>query len=419
MADQSTTKKEKRQKASQVDQSSKLYGIASAEISARYILLGFLSYFSAELGASYSQQSIIVSVRNVGRSFLQGFWGTKSDKYGRRLFLVLGYMTMGLTSILYIQIRSVSLFLVIVAIQMTVGSAAMPAFDSTVGDVVVPSKRGAFFGKVTSIGSLIAVFAILITGLLMDQQTATGPDRFNLPFLIGGICFLGAAMFSISLKETLKQKTSRKGPRLLTILQDDPDYRRLVVVTGVFTFAMSLAWPLFAFILKDVVFATGFQVSMMWAVSTVVTAITTRYSGRLSDRIGRKPLLVSGRMVICLVPFLYALTSKIPSWHLLVIAEIISGISVGFGLTALQIMSLDLAPVDQRAAYSGAIMSVSGITAFVGSLFAGILTMFFETQMGHIDALIFMLYIGALMCFLASIGFLFVKETAPSKIQSS
>ena len=132
--------------------------------------MGFLSYFSAELGAGYSQQSLIVSIRNVGRSFLQGFWGSKSDKYGRRPFLALGFITLGLTSIIYTQIRSVSLFLAFVAIQMLVGSAVQPVFDSTVSDVVTPSQRGAFYGKVTSIGSFLAVFILLYAGVLMDKQ---------------------------------------------------------------------------------------------------------------------------------------------------------------------------------------------------------------------------------------------------------
>jgi len=324
---------------------------------------------------------------------------------------------MGLNLLLYTQIRSIPLFLALVAIQMTVGSAAMPAFDSTMGDVIVASKRGAFIGKVTSVGSFVAVIILLLAGWLMDLQNASGPDRFILPFLIGATCYFCAMMLSLSLKETMQQKVSTKGPRMIDILKNDPDYRRLVLINGIFFFAMSLVWPLFAFVLKDVVHATGSQVSMIWAASTVTSAVTTRFCGGLSDKIGRKPLVVVGRIILCLVPFLYALTSINPTWLLILLAEFVSGLSVGLGWTVLRIVSLDMAPSEQKAAYSGAIMSVTGITSFVGSLGAGMVTQLLELQMGHIGALIFMLYVGALLRFFAGLGFLFIKETAPSKTQ--
>ncbi len=415
-AGQTTTERATIQSSSRVEQSGKIYAISSGNTSARYILMGFLSYFSAELGTSYAQQSIVVSVRNVGRSFLQGFWGNQSDKHGRRIFLVLGYFTMGLTLLLFTQIRSVPLFIALVAIQMTVGSAAMPAFDSTMGDVVAPSKRGAFLGKVTSVGSLVAVVVLLLAGWLMDWQAATGPDRFTLPFLVGAICLFSAAMMSISLKETLQHKTSTKGPNQLDILKKHSAYRRLVLINGLFFFAMSLAWPLFAFVMKDIVHATGSQISMIWAIITITAAISTRYGGILSDRVGRKPLVIIGRVILCLVPLLYGLTSIYPTWVLLLLAEFISGISVGLGMTVVRIMSLDLAPPDQKAAFSGVIMSVTGITSFFGSLIAGVATQILEVNMGHINALVFMLYVGAILRLVTSFGFLFVKETAPNKI---
>ena len=126
--------------------------------------------------------------------------------------------------------------------------------------------------------------------------------------------------------------------------------------------------------------------------------------------------MIIGRVILCLVPLLYGLTSIYPTWVLLLLAEFISGISVGLGMTVVRIMSLDLAPPDQKAAFSGVIMSVTGITSFFGSFIAGVITQILEVNMGHINALVFMLYVGAILRLITAFGFIFVKETAPNKI---
>ena len=71
---------------------SKLYGISIFGVTGQRIGTSFISFLSVELGATYTQQSLVSSIRSLGNSVLQSFWGSKSDKHGRKPFLILGYV---------------------------------------------------------------------------------------------------------------------------------------------------------------------------------------------------------------------------------------------------------------------------------------------------------------------------------------
>src|SRR3990170_2038597 len=56
----------------------------------------------------------------------------------------------------------------------------------------------------------------------------------------------------------------------------------------------------------------------------VVKALANLFAGRLSDRVGRKPILVAGWLVGLPVPFLLMLA---PSWSWIVLANVLLGIN--------------------------------------------------------------------------------------------
>lgn len=82
----------------------------------------------------------------------------------------------------------------------------------------------------------------------------------------------------------------------------------------------------------------------------IVKALANLFAGRLSDRIGRKPILIAGWLVALPVPFLIIFA---PSWNWIVAANVLLGINQGLCWSTTVIMKIDLVGPKQRGLAMG------------------------------------------------------------------
>jgi MFS family permease len=82
----------------------------------------------------------------------------------------------------------------------------------------------------------------------------------------------------------------------------------------------------------------------------VTKALTNYVAGRLSDRLGRKPVLLAGWLVAAPVPFLLMWA---PSWSWILFANALLGISQGLTWSTTVIMKIDLAGAKNRGLAMG------------------------------------------------------------------
>ena len=83
----------------------------------------------------------------------------------------------------------------------------------------------------------------------------------------------------------------------------------------------------------------------------VTKALTNYLAGRLSDRVGRKHVLVAGWLVAVPVPFLLMWA---PTWTWILVANVLLGISQGLTWSTTVIMKIDLVGPDAARARDGA-----------------------------------------------------------------
>src|SRR5215472_19154015 len=82
----------------------------------------------------------------------------------------------------------------------------------------------------------------------------------------------------------------------------------------------------------------------------VTKALTNYLAGRLSDRLGRKRVLVAGWLVAAPVPFLLIWA---PSWAWVLGANALLGVSQGLSWSTTVIMKIDLAGPEKRGLAMG------------------------------------------------------------------
>lgn len=127
-------------------------------------------------------------------------------------------------------------------------------------------------------------------------------------------------------------------------------------------------------------------------------------AGRLSERMGRKKVLLLGWLSAVPIPFmiLYA-----PSWGWIVAATVLLGVNQGFTWSMTQTSKLDLTRPDQR----GLTIGLNEFAGYVGVAIAGIVTGYMATAFGARQGL---LIFGLIVIVLAIVLTLFwVKDTLP------
>lgn len=98
----------------------------------------------------------------------------------------------------------------------------------------------------------------------------------------------------------------------------------------------------------------------------VTKALTNYLAGRLSDRVGRKPVLIGGWLLATPVPFMLMWA---PSWSFVLLANVLLGISQGLTWSTTVVMKIDLAGPKQRGLAMGW-NEFAGYLALAGSALA-------------------------------------------------
>lgn len=127
-------------------------------------------------------------------------------------------------------------------------------------------------------------------------------------------------------------------------------------------------------------------------------------AGRLSERIGRKHVLMLGWVIALPIPVMiwYA-----PSWNWVVAATVLLGVNQGLTWSMTQTAKLDITRLEER----GLTLGLNEFSGYVGVALAGILTAYMATAFGARQGLlIFGLTIIALALVLTQ---LWVKDTLP------
>ena len=394
-----------------------LLGITSllTDISSEMVYPILPIYLVTRLGVSPAILGLIEGVAESLASLLKVFSGFFSDKTGqRRPFAILGYASSTIGKfLLYISNSWLYVFAGRAVDRIGKGIRTAPR-DALIAESSQESKRGSAFGLHramdtlgATIGVLWAYFLIVHysgnTGSLQELNRWAGRDEFKNIFLFSLIpASLGVAVLFL-VRE--KRKTVDVLRRQLKFRWSSLDRRLKLFLIFSFIFTLGNSSNQFLLLRAQNLGAALPKIILFYLFYNIIHAAVSYPAARLSDRLGRKKVLVSGYVFYALVYLGFALTKSVNNlWFLFGLYGLYSGFTEGVE----KALVVDIAPANLRGTAIGLHATLVGAGLLPASLLAGILWKFWGAQAAF--------GFGSIMGMLASVGLWFILAPQPPEL---
>jgi MFS transporter, DHA1 family, multidrug resistance protein len=303
-------------------------------------------------------------------TFAAPFVGMLADRYGRRpiiLFSLAGYI---LAFSGYLFATSAWLLILLRGLAGLFTAGLLPAMMSIVGDLAPENRRARWIGIVNGGAAVGWILGPILGGLLYDRYGYVVP--FVTSILMAGLALLLAALL---IPETHKPAARPSQPSLawkrgLLALPA----RRTLLLLMLITFGVMFAWafiePQFMFYAYDDLSWSSSQLGLVMSAFGVAFMIGEFALGGLSDRLGRKPVLVLG-LALFTAQFVGLVIFQDATW--IVISFILAGLGNALYDPPLSALILDITPPEQTAS----IIGLKGTAGSLGNLLGPALVVLF------------------------------------------
>ena len=331
-------------------------------------------FLATTLGASALAIGMIEGLAESMSSLLKLFAGYLSDRLGKRkLLVVAGYSLASLVRPMLAFAQTWQQVLGIrIADRVGKGFRTAPR-DAMIADTVQVEQRGIAFGfhrAMDHCGAVIGpILGYLLVILFVVNRNSPTNAEFSRIFLVASIPALLAVLVAIFfMRESPVQRHEGTEIPKLSLRGFDSNFKRFLLVLALFTLSNSSD----SFLILRAIDAgvSVVLVPLLWAAHHGMKVLSSLYGGDLSDRLGRKRLIVSGWVLYAAVyaGFAFA-THSISLWVLFLIYGIYFGLVEG----AEKALVADLVRPEQRGTAYGLYNLAFGVTVFPASLLMGMI----------------------------------------------
>lgn len=334
---------------------------------------------------------LIEGVADTVSNLLKLWAGRHSDLYGRRRkpYVIFGYL---LSNLVRPLIGFSGSWTTVLAIRVTdrIGKGVRTApRDALIGDAIVPGIAGRAYGLTRALDHAGAVLGALAAAAIVSWGTA----RLDIVIALSAIPgLLAVGLFTVGIKEPQRAHVIATERAPLRWSRLSPISRRYLTVMACFTLGK---------IPETFLLLRGFELGMsvvalllLWAALHVVKAVIAEQAGRHTDRIGRRPLILTGWMVYAITLFALAfVTEPLMLWGWSLVLGFYFGLTEG----AERALVLDLAAPEERGTAFGWFHMLMGLAAIPAGLLIGGLWSFLGVKIAFIAS--------AFMTALATAGF--------------
>jgi MFS family permease len=337
------------------------------------MVINILPLFLANvLGVQTSIIGLIEGLAEATASILKLFSGWLSDKLGGRKWLaVVGYALSALSKPFFYIANTWEL---IAGVRWTdrVGKGIRTApRDALVADSVTKETRGLAFGfhrAMDTAGAMLGIIiAVLVVWLAQKNTLDLSKSTFQTVVLISLLpAFLAVISLAFGAKD-VPIKGQRAAPKFSLRGMGKP-FMAFLVIVGLFTLGNSS--DAFLVLRAQNLGVTVTGILIMLAMFNLIYALISTPAGSLSDRIGRRRLIIGGWLVYAAIYMGFAFAQA--AWQVWAL-YVVYGLYYGMAYGTANALVADLVPEHLRGTAYGTYNAIIGILAFPASFIAGLL----------------------------------------------
>jgi MFS family permease len=337
------------------------------------MVLNLLPLFLANvLGARTSIIGLIEGIAETTSSLLKAYSGWLSDRLRARKWLtVSGYTLSALAKpLLYFATSWAGVLAIRFADRVGKGIRTAPR-DALIADSVSARRRGLAFGihrAGDTFGAMTGMIIALVVVLAMQSDALTlSRETFQSLVLIS---IIPAALAVIALIAIAREVPFRPGAEAtrLTLGALGPQYRYFLLIIVIFALGNSADAFLVLRAQERGLSVPG--ILGMLITFNLVYAVFSGPAGGLSDRVGRRRLIVGGWLAYTLIYVGFAVAAE--GWHIWALYGLYGVYYAAVEGTAKALIA-DIVPPAQRGTAYGYYSTAIGLAALPASLLAGIL----------------------------------------------
>ena len=328
---------------------------------------------SARIGATPAIVGVIEGFAESLASLLRVFSGYWSDRIQQRKPLAIAGYSGSVIGKLFLYLATGWHMVLLGRLVDRFGKGIRTApRDALIADSSQPGQRGNAFGLHRAMDSLGASIGVIIGYLLLVSLNGDFTRVFLLSIIpaVLGVLVLGLVREQRAAVEAPAARPAREkwwqglGQRWRLL-----DRRLKLFLLIIFVFTLGNSSNQFLLLRAK---ERGFDdatVILMYLVFNIVYTLVSWPAGRLSDRVGRKPLLVAGYATYGLVYLGFAMLAPSALWGLFGVYGLYIALTEGVE----KALVADMAPRDLRATLIGLHATFTGLGLLPASLLAGVL----------------------------------------------
>lgn len=341
------------------------------------MLLGFVSLFTdistqmiyplipeflKSIGSGPEILGIIEGVAESTASILRTIFGRMSDKMkNRKLFIYFGYGISTITKPLLFLANAWGPVLAVKFFDRVGKASRSPARDALLSTSVPENRQGISFGFQRAMDRIGAVLGPLLALVILKYA----PGNLRLVFLASVIPAVIALFFIIFVKETSTlPKTKKKRQKAIS----NPVFVTFMIASIIFSLGNSA--NSFLILRASDLGLNILLIPVIWMVYNFSSSFFSVVFGKLSDHIGRLPVVIASFIVYTIIYIGFGLTSSLfMIWVLFLAYGIYDGLSDGIYRAYIA----DLIHPDERGTAYGVYNTGVGLALLPASLLTGYL----------------------------------------------
>jgi len=334
------------------------------------------------LGASYTEVGLVGTSYSIIFIVFAALSGKLSDRFGRKVLILISAVLNALAAVLYLVAGSVNEIILIRTLEGLAWAAFWPSVEALSTEIASASASGRAMGLSSASYGAGFAFGSLLGGSI--AATTGYRNTFYFYLLPSIIAALTISMWSkdvgiVKVSEGDQRVTPQPNELKVNLWKSRP-FLLSNFVAASYTFVLGTLLTLFSVYAKGLgveVFWIGALFTLFW-IGRIVSSMS---AGRISDRVGRRSILIPALIGCAIASFLAAISTGI---DLLSISMMIMGISIGAIFPVTVAFISDNVHRQQRGVAMGFFEMSCGIGMITAAAVGGIIADWFNPRYPYI-----------------------------------